>query len=170
MRTVPDDIPEFLRLSKTIRCTNMHLFTPEFPSRNAVIKKYVSVDDIVKDFYDMRIQGYVLRKKHQLEKLSFSISLLEEKKKFVRMVIDGDVSVFRTPMKDIVHQLMEHGFREQSGSYQYLTDMKLSEFSEDRIRSLDDILCKEREKKQNLEAMTEKDIWVSELDELSSHL
>ena len=46
-----------LRLTTTVSTTNMHLF-----DSNEKLKKYSKVEEIIDDYYDVRLEGYVKEK------------------------------------------------------------------------------------------------------------
>ncbi|KAF4702709.1 DNA topoisomerase 2, partial [Perkinsus olseni] len=71
--------------------------------RNGKIRRYDSVLDIIKDFADLRLDMYVLRKESLIAKLTKEILILSNKCRFVTMVVNGEI-VFQ---KKKIVQLME---------------------------------------------------------------
>ncbi|KAF4734696.1 DNA topoisomerase 2, partial [Perkinsus olseni] len=86
------------KLRSAFSTTNMVLF-----DRNGKIRRYDSVLDIIKDFADLRLDMYVLRKESLIAKLTKEILILSNKCRFVTMVVNGEI-VFQ---KKKIVQLME---------------------------------------------------------------
>ncbi|KAI8592154.1 DNA topoisomerase [Geranomyces variabilis] len=57
------------------------------------IKKYESIDDILRDFYDLRKKFYQKRKEYMLNTLNHELAILENKIRFVTEIIEGKLVV-----------------------------------------------------------------------------
>ncbi|KAJ3180736.1 DNA topoisomerase 2 [Geranomyces variabilis] len=57
------------------------------------IKKYESIDDILRDFYDLRKKFYQKRKEYMLKTLNHELAILENKIRFVTEIIEGKLVV-----------------------------------------------------------------------------
>lgn len=57
------------------------------------IKKYESVIAIMEEFYEVRIHFYQLRKDYMLSKLDREVMLLDNKVRFIQMVISDEIKI-----------------------------------------------------------------------------
>ena len=62
-----NDFPKSYRLIKKYSTTNMHLY-----SVDNSIKKYLTINDILKEYFNERLELYQKRKDHQLDNLKKS--------------------------------------------------------------------------------------------------
>ena len=61
-----------------------------FNSKNK-IQKYNTIEEIVNEFYDVRLDFYKQRKTFLLSKLGFALEKNQNKKKFINMVLEGEL-------------------------------------------------------------------------------
>ncbi|KAH1463150.1 DNA topoisomerase 2 [Aspergillus fumigatus] len=101
-----EGLEEKFKLSKTIATTNLVAFDPE-----GRITKYASVDDILKEFYAVRLKFYERRKQYQLNELQKELDKLTNQARFVQMIIDGDLVISKKKKPALVAELKKHGFK-----------------------------------------------------------
>ncbi|KAI8924994.1 DNA topoisomerase [Entophlyctis helioformis] len=75
------------------------------------IKKYESVEDIVRDFYELRRKYYQRRKEYLLEQLTFDHDRLESKVRFVTEIIEGRLVVQNRKKKDLLKELHDRKYK-----------------------------------------------------------
>ena len=76
------------------------------------LRTYESAEQIIEDFFPIRAQLYVKRKRHQLDVLSKQLRRLDNKTRFICEVID-EIIVLRNARKDdIVETLRERDYDE----------------------------------------------------------
>ena len=97
-----DDLIKIFKLSTTIPTSNMVLF-----DSNNKIKKYNNIEEIVNEFYDVRLDFYKKRKIFLLAKLGFALEKNKNKKKFVNMVLEGELPFKGTKNKKEVLKLLK---------------------------------------------------------------
>jgi DNA topoisomerase-2 len=124
------DLVKDLKLQKTFRTTNMHLF---HPTRG--IHKYDTPEDILMDFIELRRDHYVKRKEYLIKVLEAKSKMCEYKSRFVTMVINGDIVVFRRKKQDLELQLSE-SFPKINDTYDYLLNIKTVQYTEESVREL----------------------------------
>ncbi|CAK64327.1 unnamed protein product (macronuclear) [Paramecium tetraurelia] len=96
---------EYFKLSTPASCSNMVLF-----DSNNKIKKYECVSDIMEEFYQVRLQFYHKRKEYLVSKLDREVQLLDNKLKFIKMVISEEIQIRNVKKIDLVKQLDKNGF------------------------------------------------------------
>ena len=138
------DILKDLKLRKTFRVSNMHLFPP---SRG--IHKYSSPEEILKDFVELREDHYVKRKAHLIKVLETRATMCGYKSKFVTMVIEGDIVVFKRKKQELEAELAQT-FPKIGGTYDYLLNIKTVQYTEESVK---DLLKESKQAKEELEVM-----------------
>jgi DNA topoisomerase-2 len=108
----------------------MHLFHP-----TKGIHKYESPELILMDFIKLRHEYYIKRREHLISVLEKRTKIHDSRAKFVTMVIDGTLTVFRRKKKDLETELSEL-FPTADGSYDYLLNTKTIEYTEERVLAL----------------------------------
>ena len=139
------DIIKDLKLQKTLRTTNMHLF---HPTRG--IHKYTAPELILKDFIELRRDYYVKRKEHLIKVLETKAKMCDYKSRFVTMVINGDIIVFRRKKQELENQLSTL-FPRIGGTYDYLLNIRTVQYTDESVREL---LKESKQAKTELEIMT----------------
>ncbi|KAG2023227.1 DNA topoisomerase II [Coprinopsis cinerea AmutBmut pab1-1] len=179
---------EFFGLTTKVSTTNMILF--DFEGK---IKKYETPEEILKDFYPMRLAYYQKRKDYQALELSTAYDKLNNQIRFIEMIIKKELVVSNRKKADIVAELRKLNFRpfpkvaktktakpdeeeeesedeeEESGSeavtdFDYLLGMAIYSLTRERIEKLKQ---QAHEKEQELLALLEKsptDLWNTDLD------
>ena len=80
-----------------------------FDAKNKV-KKYNDVDEIMFDFAETRIHGYHLRKTHMCEQLLREKVTLDQKVRFVLMIISKELVVSNRKKNELMQDLRKHRF------------------------------------------------------------
>jgi DNA topoisomerase-2 len=159
------DVYKILKMETYIPMSNLHLF-----DQNKKIKKYADQYEIIDDFYTIRMEYYTKRKNYQLDELKKDIRIHQNRMKFLKLVIDGDI-VINKRTRDLVEiNLEKHKLERFEESYGYLLNMSIMSFTKDRLQELKDEYDKLKEKLKKLETTSESSIWLSELQELKSKI
>jgi DNA topoisomerase-2 len=138
------DLLRDLKLRKTFRVSNMHLFHP-----TKGIYKYSSPEEILKDFVELREDHYVKRKAHLIKVLETRATMCGYKSKFVTMVIEGNIVVFKRKKQDLEEELSKT-FPKIGGTYDYLLNIKTVQYTEESVK---DLIKESKQAKEELEVM-----------------
>ena len=148
--------------SKGLSTTNMYLF-----NEKRQIEKFDTAIDIIKRFYEIRRNFYVIRKDLYLKRLEYDLNLLQNKIRFVRSVVVGDIVVYKMKKQELETVLSDMNFHKHDGKYEYLLKIPIYNFTEDKVEELE-------QEFSNVEAnvilyrnTTVEQIWESELDGFS---
>jgi DNA topoisomerase-2 len=163
-----DTLEKKLKLNKKINITNMHLF-----NANGTIKKYSNGQQIIKDFYDKRLECYELRKAYIMRRLQNELLHLKYKVKFIEFKFSGKIIIDNKTRQSIIDKLVELEFPELSKdvddikgkSYSYITTMSLFALTKEKIDELNEEYDSKKAELESLESQTIKEIWEKELDE-----
>jgi DNA topoisomerase-2 len=169
--TGPKGVLKRLKLTSKISVNNMYLFTEE-----GAIRKFTTAADIVQYYFGVRLRLYGERKTHQLEEFAKEIAAQDRRQRFIRLVLEGTIVVFRRSKTDIAGQLREHGLLdekesdEESGEGDALLRIPLSAFTQEELAKLDRKIAALRAERDELEATAPEKIWLRELRELRQKL
>jgi len=158
-KTSDTDIIKLLKLTKNIKDSNMHAFQCD-----GYIKKYECAEEILWDFYMYRKQFYVKRKNYIQSILEKSLSKLAEKMRFIQMVMDNEIVVFRRKKVDIIGDLETKRFEKIDNNYDYLINISLSSFTDGRLSDLKKQIEESKNELNILNSKSSNDLWVEDLD------
>jgi len=94
-----------MKLSTTISISNMHLFDGE-----GRIKKYGSPEEILNEFYPLRLKYYEKRKQYLVDTLTKEWSKLDNKVRFILAVVKEEIIVRNRKKVDLLKELEDKGF------------------------------------------------------------
>ncbi|GMM30774.1 DNA topoisomerase 2 [Martiniozyma asiatica (nom. inval.)] len=93
------------KLSSTIAISNMVAFDPR-----GRIKKYANVNDILEDYYSVRLEYYQKRKDYLVDEYSNQLSKISSQARFVKMIIDKELVVSNKKKNDLIEELRKLEF------------------------------------------------------------
>ena len=181
------------KLSTTISTKNMTLFNDQ-----GKIQRYQTSVDILRAFFDHRLEFYVKRKGMLLEKMGRELSILENKARFVEEVCNEDLVVSNRKRKELLHELKERGYDlfpkdekkreeddddddessvEESASdadlakgYEYLLGMKIWSLTHERAEELRRQRAEKAQEVDELNATSPEQLWSNDLDAIEEAL
>ncbi|KAJ2777474.1 DNA topoisomerase 2 [Coemansia javaensis] len=183
-------LEKHFRLSSTIPTTNMVCF-----DREGRLRRYQSAEEIIEDFYALRLRYYQLRKESMAEKLGRDLQVADNRVRFVTEIIQKKLVVNNRKRAAIIKDLQDRGYKpmpkpakaavagdvdadaEQAGAendgeagpasdYDYLLSMPIWNLTMEKVEKL---LKEKDEIERRLEellARTPVDIWSEDLDEV----
>lgn len=149
------DVQKDLKITKAIHTTNMHLFHPKDG-----IKKYPSPESILIDFVDIRLETYKKRKAHLVKSITEECKLLSDKARFIQMVVDDKLVVFRRKRSEIEEDLKKHGFAEP---FDHLMNIKTYQYTEEAIEKMLEEEKALKTRLTELKKTTVVDMWKSDV-------
>ncbi|XP_056627935.1 DNA topoisomerase 2-alpha [Triplophysa dalaica] len=93
------------KLQNLLTCNSMVLF-----DHVGSLKKYDSVQDILKDFFELRMKYYVLRKDWLLGMLGAESAKLSNQARFILEKIQGKLVIENKPKKELIRMLQQMGY------------------------------------------------------------
>ena len=147
-----------LGLSRSIHTSNMYLIGPNG------IRKYASPEEILVEYMEVRTRLYARRRKHLIEKLTYEISTLSHLMRFIRVVVSGQLVVFRRPLKDIEADLAKFEFPEPMWSR--LMDTPTSQYTAEKMDTLAGTIKGLEDQLAKLRATSVPELWKQNLDNL----
>ncbi|KAI9193271.1 DNA topoisomerase [Polychytrium aggregatum] len=95
------------KLSTTLSTSNLVCF-----NQHGRIQKFENVDQILKEFYGLRLEYYQKRKAHLLSAYQSDLLIAENKVRFIVEINDGKLVVQKRKRVDIVADLRKRGYAE----------------------------------------------------------
>ncbi|ODQ54837.1 type II DNA topoisomerase [Saitoella complicata NRRL Y-17804] len=177
-----EGLEEKFKLTTSVSTSNMVAFDTE-----GRIRKYNNVDEILREFYHLRLELYQKRKDYLANELMRQFERLSNQARFVQMICDHELIVSNKKRKDLVAELKEKGFKsfpknkeaKEAGEmeealedetadagdkgYDYLLGMAIWSLTREKVAKLNaDKDAKERELDELLK-LSAKDIWEHDL-------
>ena len=126
-----DDFITTFKLKNNLNATNMHLY-----NQNGIITKYNDVNDILFEFYCIRIGYYQKRKDYLIDEYNFDINILENKIKFITEIIQKKLIIHNKNDDIIINDMENHNYYKLDNSYDYLLNMPLRSMTLNKLDSL----------------------------------
>jgi DNA topoisomerase II len=163
-----------LKLVETVSLNNMHLFPADGYNR---VKKYDDVLQIINDFFEVRLDGYIRRKELMLKIKAYQRDILYWKHKFVTDKLEKKIKLEDKTTAEIIVDLEEGSYPkfgsswdDPSPSYQYLTSMSIFSLTTDRREALKKELDLRTREYDEIEQKEPKQMWVDDIDEVEKYL
>lgn len=187
-----EGLEKVFKMTAKINISNMVMFDPQ-----GKIKKYTSPEEVVDDFYDVRLDYYHRRKAFVVNELTNQHDKLSNQARFIQMIIKKELVLNNRKKAAIVAELRDKDFRPfpkvakaqvvgggadegveeeevedaeggLDSDYDYLLSMALSSLTSEKV----DKLMKERDEKEDeltaLLRLSATDLWSADLDEFSA--
>lgn len=156
-----DGVEKLLKLTTTVKTSNIHMFDDA-----GKLKKFDSVDDIILDYYPIRLAAYQRRKDYLVAALEQRMMVLSNKARYIEYNLIDKIDL-RRKTADTVHAMLEqHNFDKVDGDYKYLVKMPMDSVTVENV----DKLRKERDtckaELDDLLATSLEQLWMRELDVL----
>jgi DNA topoisomerase-2 len=149
-----DDFVKDFKLTKAIHGTNMHLFHPK-----QGIKKYTSAEEILVDFIQIRVEYYKKRKAWLIDDLTKKCLILSDKAKFIEMVVNGDLVIFKRSRTSIEQDLAKKFSRDENGTFDHLMNIKTYQYTNEAVKELLKNVKKSEDELETIKKTTVLDMW-----------
>jgi DNA topoisomerase II len=140
-----------------------------FDSQNK-IKKYSSIDDILDEYIDLRINLYDKRQAYLLGRLQRDIDVLSIKIRFINEFIEGKIIINNRSKSNIIDQLEEGKYPTENDNYDYLLKMPIYNLTKDKIDEFDANLKNKQTEHKLLLSKDNKQLWLDDLKVLEPKL
>jgi DNA topoisomerase II len=161
-----------LKLATKISIDNMYLYNTK-----GKLTKYNSPIEILEEFYEYRLKVYGIRKEHYMKLLDNELEILKNKVKYIEACRSKDakakINVAECDSAGLIKQIADKGLpklsykvgaSEDEKSYDYLTDMKITSLTTDKIAELKKKYEEKKEEHDDYGRTTPKQLWKRELE------
>lgn len=145
--------------TKNLTTSNMYLF-----NWHGQIQKYETVDDIMLEYYAMRLVYYQKRMDFMLGDLQHQIDVAQSKLRFVSDIINKNIDLTNKTKSEIEAGLYIKEYLPVDGNYEYLLRMPLYTLSQDNVAELKKHVNILEQQYQEMNDKTPKQIWLEELE------
>jgi DNA topoisomerase-2 len=152
-------VDKMLKLTTTVSTTNMHMFNSEFK-----LHKYGSIEEIIDDFYKVRLDAYGKRKQAQMIEMQQRLLKLSNRARYIQETLTGIIDL-RWKNTDVVTAMLEKmQFDRIDGDYKYLVKMPMDSVTKENVDHLMVEKTNTEEQLRILTATTLETMWLTELD------
>jgi DNA topoisomerase-2 len=151
-------IEKMLKLTTTVSTTNMHLFNTKFQ-----LHKYGTIEEIIDDFYEVRMQLYEKRKNALVKEMEMRLRELSNRAKFILGLLDGSIDLRKKKNQEVDDMLTSKKFDKIDDSYGYLRRMQTDSVTEENVAK---ILKEKNDTEKELEDLvntTLKHLWLNDI-------
>lgn len=159
------NIEKDLKLTSSISTNNMYLFDSEL-----TLQKYSSPEDILQDYYSVRVELYEKRRNHIIKVLTHELYVLTNKIQFIKDYISGDLRVSRVEESQVLKQLEDQEFYKVDDSYDYLLNLPIKSLTQNRISALENQCLGKRQELDYYATTNCYKLWLHDLDKLEATL
>ncbi|KAI0457803.1 DNA topoisomerase [Xylaria acuta] len=188
-QALEEGLLEKFKLVKQVATSNLVAF-----DTTGRIRKYEKVEDILEEFYVYRLDMYTNRKAHWLGVYHSDYRKLKNQARFIQEIIDQKLVVSRKKKAVIIEELRERKYEafvknaeaktkseqdeeddaeiteetsadDDSRGYDYLLSMPIWSFTQERLDRLKDQIEKKKAEHDDLQALSEKDLWCKDLED-----
>jgi DNA topoisomerase II len=154
-------VEKLLKLSTTVSTTNMHMFNSD-----CKLHKYASPEEIIDDFYGVRIGIYHKRKAYLIAEMEKKLVRLSNRAKYIQETLAGTVDLRRKKSDQVTELLTQKQYATIDGDFKYLIKMPMDSVTEENVTAI----MKEKETTETeldtLQKTTVEKMWVGELNTL----
>ena len=137
---------------------------------NKNILEFNSSKEVIEYFVKWRLNFYTKRKDYLISKLNEQINLLENKIRFIEMIIDNSIIINKSTKKYIIEQLESYNFNKIDNDYSYLLNMHIHNLSEESISNFNKQLELNILERDIIIKKSEKQLYLEDLKELKTNL
>lgn len=154
-----------LKLYTNTTTTNMHLFDAEDN-----LKKYETVENIIDDYYSVRLSLYDTRKKYLISQLEKELIVLINKSNYIQENINNTINLMNKKKQDIINTLTEKGYAviDNDTEFKYLIKMPMDSVTEENASKLLNDAKNKKQEIEDLKNITITQMWLNELELLKN--
>ncbi|GAM25461.1 hypothetical protein SAMD00019534_086360 [Acytostelium subglobosum LB1] len=139
------------------------------------IKKYDTVEQIIDDFYTVRLELYAKRRTIMMEKLKTQIDKHKVTSNFIQLIASGRIKIGGVSKDKIMKDLDAVGFKleanqDHEATFNYLFNLPILEMTQEKIESLTNQYKKKEEEYRVIQAQTPNSMWTGDLQHLRDTL
>jgi DNA topoisomerase-2 len=133
---------------------------------NGCLKIFENAEEIVKYFVTFRSKYYEIRKAKMLKNLREELSILDNRAKFIKMIIEGELIINGRKKEELEKDLSLFRFDKKDGSWNYLTSLPVHTLTKEKFEELISTLSDKKEEVLKIEKTQPIDMYKEDLNEL----
>ena len=160
----PDNgVYKLLKLQTTVSTTNMHMFNSE-----CKLHKYMSVSEIIDDFYKTRHAIYIKRKLNMINILENKLIKLSNQAKYIQLTLNNTIDLRRKTTEQVDLMLSEHNLVHIDGDYKYLIKMPMDSVTDVNVNKIMKSKTDLEVELDVLKKTSVETLWINELTNLET--
>ena len=158
-------IEKNFKLQSTVSISNMYLFNAK-----EKLVHYKSVNHILNDFIETRLEYYDIRKNHLVKKMEHDMMVLSNKYRYIAEILNDTIDLRKKKSTQIEQMLLSKEYNKIENSYNYLIKMPMDSVNEENIEKLKSLYEKTAQELDVLKSTPCIDTYYKELCELEKVL
>ena len=148
-------------MTSSLSISNMYLF-----NKDEKLVNYKSINEILNDFVNTRMDYYDIRKKHMIKKMENYLKVLSNKYKYINELLEGTIDLRKKKSVEINEMLKQKKYDKQENTYYYLIKMPMDSVNEENVESLKSEYEKVQKELEELKNKSIVSMYYEELKEL----
>merc|ERR1719379_2587577 len=138
------------------------------------ISKYKNVLEIMEEFAGVRLKYYDLRKKYLIDKLTLERDLLNNRARFIAMIIAKKLHINNRKKDDVVKDLIKFKFmkfgdtRPPRTGFEYLLIMQIASLTKERYEELEKMAKEKAAELEKVKHTSIQAMWLEDLKNLEA--
>uniref|UniRef100_A0A6C0ADR2 DNA topoisomerase (ATP-hydrolyzing) n=1 Tax=viral metagenome TaxID=1070528 RepID=A0A6C0ADR2_9ZZZZ len=158
-------LEKHLKLYYYLGIGNMHMFNNDLD-----IIRYDNVEQILKEYYKIRIQKYQERKDYILKVLKEELQINNNKMAWIKDILDNKIDLRKQSADELVEYLKKKRVTLKDKSYNYLLNTTIKEMSKDNVTKLKSKIDNLKKEIEILTKKTPEQLWKADLEDLKNAL
>jgi DNA gyrase/topoisomerase IV subunit B len=154
-------VEKLLKLFTTVSTTNMHMF-----DSNIKLHKYNSVEEIIEDFYNIRLSTYQKRKDYLVADMEKKLVKLSNRARYIQETLASNIDLRRKTAEQVNTLLAGMKFALYDGDYKYLVKMPMDSVTQENVANIMKEKADTEMELSELKGTSLEKMWSKELDEL----
>jgi DNA gyrase/topoisomerase IV subunit B len=144
--------------SKQLSMTNMYAF-----NENGQIQKFSNPVDIIKRFYEVRLEYYSKRKEYICNNITNELNIMNNKIRFITEVIEEKLIIHKIKKIELDEYLDNNSYDKINDNYDYIIKIPIYNFTIDKVDNLKKEKESLNEKFNHIKNKSIEDMWDDEL-------
>lgn len=137
---------------------------------NQNVKVFDNANEIVEYFVNFRLGFYQKRKDNIIKNLEYDRTVMSNKARFIKAIIDNKLKVKNVPKNEIEKWLEENKFDKINESFNYLLQMQIYSLTKEKYEELLKDIESKKVDIENTKKMVPKQMYLDDLSELKQQL
>ena len=139
---------------------------------NKNIKKYNNIQEIIDEYYKIRLENYEKRRLWIISDLEIQLCIINNKYRFIKSIIEEKINIYKKKEKEVTKILKSNSFDTHpiDNNYDYLIDLKFRHTSLEKLEELKKEIDSISSSIDYYKSISDKKLWKKELLELKNSL
>jgi DNA topoisomerase-2 len=137
---------------------------------NGKLKIFENVEDIIKYFVIFRLSYYDKRKLFLLDKMKHELTVLSNRGRFIKYILDGKLEVKNVSKDKLVKDIESLKLDKIDDSYDYLLRMPIWSLTKELFEKLKEDFKNKKEEIEKLNLVEPKDMYLDDITELKKKI